>query len=181
MGDRCCLKMASHPSLIFVLAAVGIQFACAVGCGDHGVGGCYGDCAVGGSCGSTPAGECGCNYPKPPASSWKCVNGQCQNVFGGIDKGSCLAACDPSEDLYKCIGNMCVKNGTGVIKSICDAVCQGPPPPPPSKCENPDYSPVCNKEQTCPPGCHLGNALCSVVPKLFECQRDQSQLVTKLE
>lgn len=61
--------------------------------------------------------------PPPPSNSWRCINGQCQNVPGGIDKGSCLSACDPSTDLYKCINNTCVINGTGVIKSVCGAVC----------------------------------------------------------
>ena len=48
---------------------------------------------------------------------------RCQNVAGGIDKGSCLSACDPSKDLYKCVNNTCVKNETGVVKSVCGAVC----------------------------------------------------------
>ena len=48
---------------------------------------------------------------------------RCQNVAGGIDKGSCLSACDTSKDLYKCVNNTCVKNETGVAKSVCGAVC----------------------------------------------------------
>ena len=72
--------------------------------------------------------------PSPPSNSWRCINGQCQNVRGGIDKGLCLSACNPSKDLYKCINNTCVKNGTGVIKSVCGAVCghhvPAPSPPP---------------------------------------------------
>jgi len=87
-------------------------------------GGCSGSCGGAASCQTTSSGGCQCVQPTPPADSWKCVSGQCRNVFGGIDKGSCLAACEPSDEQYKCIDNQCqvVKQG-GVAKSVCEAVC----------------------------------------------------------
>ena len=98
-------------------------------CGEHGVAGCYGSCKNGAAdCKTGNDGECQCVLPPPPADSWKCVStptgGQCQNVIGGIDKGSCLAACMPSNRSYSCIDSQCqvVKQG-GVAKSVCEAVC----------------------------------------------------------
>ena len=107
-------------ALIVVLAIA--SFACA--CGNHQFG-CYGSCTGAATC-EDSGGGCQCvgpPTPSPPSNSWRCINGQCQNVAGGIDKGSCLSACDPSKDLYKCINNTCVKNSTGVVKSVCGAVC----------------------------------------------------------
>ena len=108
------------PALIVVLAIASSACACS-----HHQFGCYGSCTGAASCEGS-GGGCQCvgpPTPSPPLNSWRCINGQCQNVPGGIDKGSCLSACDPSKDLYKCINNTCVKNGTGVIKSVCGAVC----------------------------------------------------------
>ena len=106
-----------------------IQDAVTLGCGEHGVAGCYGSCENGAAdCKTGNDGECQCVLPPPPADSWKCVStltgGQCQNVIGGIDKGSCLAACVPSNRSYSCIDSQCqvVKQG-GVAKSVCEAVC----------------------------------------------------------
>lgn len=110
------------PALLVALAIASSTCACQ----EHQFG-CYGDCPDPAASCDDSGGGCQCvgppPPPPPPSNSWRCINGQCQNVPGGIDKGSCLSACDPSTDLYKCINNTCVINGTGVIKSVCGAVC----------------------------------------------------------
>jgi len=101
------------------------------------------------------------------------IRAQC----GGCDNGvGCPQECPVCHSPSPYVGKICMS------KPSPPSPPPGPPKPP-SKCENSRYDPVCNKEQTCPPGCHLGPALCSVVPKLHECIQDvhtDQQLVAPL-
>merc|ERR1711907_848788 len=53
--------------------------------------------------------------PSPPASSYKCVGGQCVTSEGGIDKVTCESMCSPPAS-YKCVGGQCVASEGGIDK-----------------------------------------------------------------